>query len=189
MGVELSPAPCKCASFVHSCAILKRAGPLNYVKQGETPLSAEQAVHSMLIQDYSIPVHPLGGLLMFRPMPAHGCKPELLAWLFFFHEHGRHVGMMPRSSLKEGKYNQMVEKRTKTTQQQTKQNQPQPTGRDSTEGRSSLHPSAHKGAKTGCALTLRNAVSLQKHCPVACKARVKQVRPWTYPSMVHVPLC
>ena len=30
---------------------------------------------------------------------------------------------------------------------------------------------------------------LQKHCPVACKARVKQVRPWTYPSMVYVPLC
>ena len=50
------------------------------------------------------------------------------------------------------------------------------------EGRSSLHPSAHKGARTGCALTLRNAASLQKHCPVACKARVKQVRPWTYPS-------
>ena len=57
------------------------------------------------------------------------------------------------------------------------------------EGRPSLHPSAHKGAKTGCVLTLRNAVSLQKHCPVACKARVKQVKPWTYPSMVHVPLC
>ena len=57
------------------------------------------------------------------------------------------------------------------------------------EGRSSLHPSAHKGARTGCALTLRNAASLQKHCPVACKARVKQVRPWTYPSMVYVPIC
>ena len=57
------------------------------------------------------------------------------------------------------------------------------------EGRSSLHPSAHKGAKTGCALTLRHAASLQKHCPVACKARVKQVRPWAYPSMVCVPLC
>ena len=52
--------------------------------------------------------------------------------LFFFHEYGRRVGMVPRSSLKEGKYSQMVEKRTKTTQQQTKQNQPQPTGRDST---------------------------------------------------------
>ena len=51
---------------------------------------------------------------------------------FFFHEYGRRVGMVPRSSLKEGKYNQMVEKRTKKTQQQTKQNQPQPTGRDST---------------------------------------------------------
>ena len=42
---------------------------------------------------------------------------------FFFHEYGRHVGMMPRTSLKEGKYNWMVKKRTKTTQQQTKQNQ------------------------------------------------------------------
>ena len=52
--------------------------------------------------------------------------------LFFFHEYGRRVGMVPRSSLKEGKYSQMVEKRTKTTQQPTKQNQPQPTGRDST---------------------------------------------------------
>ena len=57
------------------------------------------------------------------------------------------------------------------------------------EGRSSRHPSAHKGAKTGCVPTLRNAASSQKHCSVACKARVKQVRPWTYPSMVYVPLC
>ena len=42
---------------------------------------------------------------------------------FFFHEYGRRVGMVPRSSLKEGKNNQMVEKRTrttKTTQNQTK---------------------------------------------------------------------
>ena len=38
-------------------------------------------------------------------------------------------------------------------------------------------------------LALRNAASLQKHCSVACKARVKQVRPWTCPSMVYVPLC
>ena len=36
---------------------------------------------------------------------------------FFFHEYGRRVGMVPRSSLKEGKYNQMVEKRTKITNQ------------------------------------------------------------------------
>ena len=32
---------------------------------------------------------------------------------FFFHEYGRRVGMVPRSSLKEGKHSQMVEKRTK----------------------------------------------------------------------------
>ena len=50
--------------------------------------------------------------------------------IVFFHEYGRRVGMVPRSSLKEGKYNQMVEKRTKTTQQQTKNpttNQTKPT--------------------------------------------------------------
>ena len=44
------------------------------------------------------------------------------------------------------------------------------------EGRSSLHPSAHKGARTGCVLTLRNAASLQKHfhchsLPPACWER------------------
>ena len=33
----------------------------------------------------------------------------------FFHEYGRRVGMVPRSSLKEGKNSQMVEKRTRTT--------------------------------------------------------------------------
>ena len=51
---------------------------------------------------------------------------------FFFHEYGRRVGMVPRPSLKERKNNQMVEKRTKTTQQQTKQTKPEPTGRVST---------------------------------------------------------
>ena len=45
---------------------------------------------------------------------------------FFFHEYGRRVGMVPRSSLKEGKNSQiqMVEKGTKTNQQQ-KPKQPQ----------------------------------------------------------------
>ena len=38
----------------------------------------------------------------------------------FFHEYGRRVGMVPRSSLKKGKNNQMVEKGTKTP------NQPKP---------------------------------------------------------------
>ena len=42
------------------------------------------------------------------------------------------VGMVPRSSLKEGKYSQMVEKRTKTTQQQKNNRQPQPKGGVST---------------------------------------------------------
>ena len=40
---------------------------------------------------------------------------------FFFHEYGRRVGMVPRSSLKGGKNSLMVEKRTRTTN--TTQNQ------------------------------------------------------------------
>ena len=56
---------------------------------------------------------------------------ERLRPRFFFHEHGRRVGMVPRSSLKEGKNSQMVEKRTKTTQQPNNR-KPQPTGRVST---------------------------------------------------------
>ena len=53
---------------------------------------------------------------------------------FFFHEYGRRVGMVPRSSLKGGKNSQMVEKRTRkpnTTQNQPTP-QPGPTGRVST---------------------------------------------------------
>ena len=46
---------------------------------------------------------------------------------FFFHEYGRRVGMVPRSSLKEGKKRQMVEKGTKTpkTNPKTKHQSPQ----------------------------------------------------------------
>ena len=35
--------------------------------------------------------------------------------MFFFHEYGRRVGMVPRSSLKGGKNSLMVEKITRTT--------------------------------------------------------------------------
>ena len=41
-------------------------------------------------------------------------RESVLQARFFFHEYGRRVGMVPRSSLKEGKNNQMVEKGTKT---------------------------------------------------------------------------
>ena len=62
---------------------------------------------------------------------SHACAPRVVKSFeraIFFHEYGRRVGMVPRSSLKEGKNNQMVEKRTKTTQQQTKPTkQPQTT--------------------------------------------------------------
>ena len=44
---------------------------------------------------------------------------------FFFHEYERRVGMVPRSSLKEGKNSQMVKKGTKTTQQNQKPNKGQ----------------------------------------------------------------
>ena len=50
----------------------------------------------------------------------------------FFHEYGRRVGMVPRSSLKEGKNNQMVEKRARTPKPNQKTNTPKPTGRVST---------------------------------------------------------
>ena len=44
------------------------------------------------------------------------------ATVFFFHEYGRRVGMVPKSSLKGGKNSLMVEKRTKTPNTtQTKQ--------------------------------------------------------------------
>ena len=43
--------------------------------------------------------------------------------LFFFHEYGRRVGMVPRSSLKGGKNSRMVEKITRTT---TTTQKPQP---------------------------------------------------------------
>ena len=51
---------------------------------------------------------------------AHSPGKPLPKPTFFFHEYGRRVGMVPRSSLKEGKNNQMVEKGTKTP------NQPKP---------------------------------------------------------------
>ena len=43
----------------------------------------------------------------------------------FFHEYGRRVSMVPRSSLKEGKNSQMVEKRTKTPKPNQHQQTPQ----------------------------------------------------------------
>ena len=51
---------------------------------------------------------------------------------FFFHEYGRRVGMVPRSSLKEGKNSQMVEK--KDQDNPTNKKQPQTTAH-----RPSLH--------------------------------------------------
>ena len=82
-----------------------------------------------------VPAHwPVVGLALWWEMSSGGKCPltgNVLWWVFFFHEYGRRVGMVPRSSLKEGKYNQMVEKRTKKTQQQNNR-QPQPTGRVST---------------------------------------------------------
>ena len=50
-------------------------------------------------------------------------EDDILCFLpFFFHEYGRRVGMVPRSSLKEGKKRQMVEKGTKTPKTNPKPN-------------------------------------------------------------------
>ena len=56
----------------------------------------------------------------------------------FFHEYGRRVGMVPRSSLKEGKKRQMVEKGTKTPKANPKTKHPSPQA-DSTILQSSLY--------------------------------------------------
>ena len=59
-------------------------------------------------------------------MCSQGGLCEELSEGFFFHEYGRRVGMVPRSSLKEGKNRQMVEKGTKTPKPtQTKHPSPQ----------------------------------------------------------------
>ena len=52
------------------------------------------------------------------PPPAKRRVSRKPAQWIFFHEYGRRVGMVPRSSWKERKYSRMVEKRTKTTQPQ-----------------------------------------------------------------------
>ena len=57
----------------------------------------------------------------------HPASPETRpAQDFFFHEYGRRVGMVPRSSLKEGKKGQMVEKGTKTPKNRPKTKHPSP---------------------------------------------------------------
>ena len=59
-------------------------------------------------------------------LPFIGKLDEVQETILFFHEHGRRVGMVPRSSLKEGKNRQMVEKGTKTPKPtQTKHPSPQ----------------------------------------------------------------
>ena len=63
------------------------------------------------------PIKSLGARLSSSPEQANHIK-VLFALHHnhsFFHEYGRRVGMVPRSSLKEGKKNLMVEKRTRTT--------------------------------------------------------------------------
>ena len=56
---------------------------------------------------------PCGGPVLKKQVPFAN---------FFFHEYGRRVGMVPRSSLKEGKKRQMVEKGTKTPKTNPKPN-------------------------------------------------------------------
>ena len=58
-----------------------------------------------------------------------------LIGLFSFHEYGRRVGMVPRSSLKEGKCNQMVEKG-----QRQPNNKPNKTTPTTAQRPSLLHP-------------------------------------------------
>ena len=50
---------------------------------------------------------PLNPMRLLNKLCKAGCLGLILRAEFFFHEYGRHVGMVPRSSLKEGKYSQV----------------------------------------------------------------------------------
>ena len=88
---------------------------------------------------------------------------------FFFHEYGRCVGMVPRSSLK-GKNNQMVEKRN----EDPKTNQ-------------TKHPSPQAETPPSCSLSsaLGETCSGCNHRPSVCEDLSSN--PWKRPFLQHNP--
>ena len=62
------------------------------------------------------------GIRTWRRFRRAGSDASRPCGIVFFHEYGRRVGMVPRSSLKEGKKRQMVEKGTKTPKTNPKPN-------------------------------------------------------------------
>ena len=103
------------AAVFEECRSFSRVGTRPRAFQACTALS-----HINLGMPEPDAAHPNRCLLdcCFGGWHCRTCLADRLQQDFFFHECGRRVGMVPRSSLKEGKYSQMVEKRTKTTQQQ-----------------------------------------------------------------------
>ena len=87
------------------------------------PVSREEAKTNTACTDYDLRASEAASYIP-------GCHVVIvttgLVWgQIFFHEYGRRVGMVPRSSLKEGKNSQMVEKRTKTPKPNQHQQTPQ----------------------------------------------------------------
>ena len=98
-----------CSEVLHSQECLEGC-PLH-----DIPL----AVHVPMNPQEMVPEGAFAGLPRLRHV---SIEPGIrFVGAFFSHEYGRRVGMVPRSSLKEGKNSQMVEKGTKTTQQQKTQ--------------------------------------------------------------------
>ena len=110
-------------------------------KEIETTAPLSICHHWEMLEDYSVEL-----LAKCHDLDTFGCELTLISedtrsplndpiheelwehnrYQFFFHEYGRRVGMVPRSSLKEGKNRQMVEKGTKTPKPtQTKHPSPQ----------------------------------------------------------------
>ena len=80
------------------------------------PLSVHHADHD----------HQLTRELVAEEVSNSGFFCSSFALKFFFHEYGRRVGMVPRSSLKGGKNSLMVEKRTRKPNTTQNQQTPQP---------------------------------------------------------------
>ena len=96
-------------------------------KDSRVTLSSQEQLDGCPIHQVPLAVHVPMNPEEIVPEGAFAGVPRL----FFFHEYGRRVGMVPRSSLKEGKSSQMVEKRTKTPKP-TQNQAPKPAGRNST---------------------------------------------------------
>ena len=104
-----------------SCGTTRSTG-CTYKSSGMLPIG-DQSVAAIIDESLQVMVR--------TGTPPKGGQLSALWHSLFFHEYGRRVGMVPRSSLKEGKNRQMVEKGTKAPKP-TQNQKPKPAGRNST---------------------------------------------------------